>query len=163
MPGEIEESSQPKLRAANNNDCEKVAALVYGVLAEYGLKPDPSATDADIRDIESSYLKRGGVFFVLEEKSGSIIGAYGLYLLDEQTCELRKMYLNKAYRGMGLGKKLLEDSLSHAKRLGFKRIVLETASVLKEAIALYKSYGFAEYTPEHMSKRCDQAYMLELT
>jgi len=162
MPEEIKENSQPKLRTANNNDCEKVAALVYGVLAEYGLKPDPAATDADIRDIEASYFKQGGVFFVLEEKSGSIIGAYGLYRLDPQTCELRKMYLHKEYRGMGLGRMLLENALSQARRVGFKRIVLETASVLKEAIALYKSYGFVEYTPEHMSKRCDKAYSPEL-
>jgi hypothetical protein len=41
-------------------------------------------------------------------------------------------------------------------------MILETASALKEAIALYKSYGFAEYTPDHLSSRCDQAYMLEL-
>jgi len=162
MPGEIEENSLPRLRAANNSDCEKVTALVYGVLAEYGLKPDPEATDLDIKDIESSYLERGGVFRVLEEKDGSIIGAYGLYRLDEQTCELRKMYLQKDYRGRGLGRMLMEDALSQARRLGFKRIVLETASVLTEAIALYKSYGFVEYNPKHMSSRCDQAYQLEL-
>jgi len=162
MQRELEDKSQPELRAANNSDCERVTAVVYGVLAEYGLKPDPAATDADIRDIESSYFERGGAFFVLEEKSGSIIGAYGLYRLDEQTCELRKMYLDKEYRGRGLGRMLLEDAMSKARRLGFKRIVLETASVLKEAIALYKSYGFVEYTPEHMSSRCDQAYLLEL-
>jgi len=162
MLGEIEKNSLPRLRAANNSDCEKVTSLVYGVLTEYGLKPDPDSTDTDIKDIESSYLERGGVFLVLEEKDGSLIGAYGLYRLDEQTCELRKMYLQKDYRGRGLGRMLMEDALSQARRLGFKRIVLETASVLTEAIALYKSYGFVEYTPEHMSSRCDQAYMLEL-
>jgi len=162
MQREIEQNSPPELRAADNNDCEKVTALVYGVLAEYGLKPDPAATDLDIKDIESSYSKRGGVFFVLEDEDGSIIGAYGLYRLDGQTCELRKMYLRKEYRGRGLGKMLLEDALSRARKLGLTRVVLETASVLKEAIALYKSYGFVEYTPEHMSSRCDQAYMLEL-
>jgi len=162
MPGEIEKNSRPKLRAANNGDCEKVTSLVYGVLIEYGLKPDPDSTDTDIKDIELSYFERGGLFFVLEEKGSSIIGAYGLYPLDEQTCELRKMYLQKEYRGRGLGRMLLEDALSQARRLGFRRIVLETASVLTEAIALYKSYGFVEYTPEHMSSRCDQAYMYEL-
>jgi len=98
MPRKIEESSLPGLRIANNGDCEKVTALVYGVLVEYGLKPDPEATDADIRDIESSYFKRGGAFFVLEEDDSSVIGAYGLYRLDAQTCELRKMYLHKARR-----------------------------------------------------------------
>ena len=41
-------------------------------------------------------------------------------------------------------------------------MTLETASVLKEAIALYESYGFVEYEPDHLSARCDQAYFLQL-
>ncbi len=155
-------SSWPKLRPASNNDCRKVTSLVYGVLAEYNLKPDPQATDADLSDIEHFYFRRGGTFCVLEEQDGSIIGAYGLYPVDKETCELRKMYLHRAYRRKGWGKFLLEHALSQARHLHFKRVTLETASVLKEAIGLYRSYGFVEYQPEHLSSRCDQAYMLNL-
>lgn len=152
----------PGLRLANNKDCVKVTELVYNVLKEYDLRPDPGATDVDLKDIEQSYFERGGAFYVLEEEDGTIIGAYGLYLIDEQTCELRKMYLHSSHRGKGLGKLLLEDALSKARQIGFKKMTLETASVLKEAISLYKSYGFVEYEPEHLSSRCDQAFMLRL-
>ncbi|MCP4260143.1 MAG: GNAT family N-acetyltransferase [Planctomycetes bacterium] len=158
----MQENLWPRLRLANNKDCEKVTELVFGILEEYNLKPDPASTDTDIKDIEKSYFERGGSFYVLEDKDGSIIGAYGLYPVDKATCELRKMYLHRLYRGKGLGKLLLEDALSKAKQIGFKRITLETASVLKEAISLYKSYGFIEYEPEHLSSRCDQAFVLEL-
>jgi putative acetyltransferase len=156
------ECSCPRLRAATNTDCRKVAALVYGVLKEYGLKPDPESTDADLKDIERSYFVRGGAFYVLEGETGSIVGAYGLYPVDKVTCELRKMYLHKSFRGRGLGKLLMENALTEARRMGFKRVSLETASVLKEAISLYKSYGFVEYQPERMSCRCDQAFFLRL-
>lgn len=158
----MEKKIWPRLRLANNKDCDNIADLVYGILREYGLKPDPACTDADIKDIEYTYFSRGGTFFVLETEDGSIIGAYGLYPVEEHTCELRKMYLHEAHRGKGLGKFLLDDALSKAKQLGFERMVLETASVLKEAIALYESYGFVQYNPQHMSSRCDQAYLLEL-
>ena len=144
-------------------DREAITDLVYGVLKEYGLQPDPAATDADLDDIERSYFARGGAFLVLEDQSGSVIGAYGLYPIDNQTCELRKMYLHKSQRGKGLGKLLLDSALTQARELGFTRVTLETASVLKEAIALYESYGFKKYQPDHMSERCDQAYVLELT
>ena len=153
---------RPKLRLADNRDCEDIIRLVFDVLKEYDLKPDPASTDADLKDIESSYFEQGGTFLVLEEEDGSIVGAYGLYPMERHTCELRKMYLHKAHRGQGLGKLLLEDALSRARQLGFRKMVLETASVLKEAIALYKSYGFVEYQPDHLSDRCDQAYRLEL-
>ena len=159
---DMKNKTWPRLRFANNRDCDNIASLVDSVLREYDLKPDPACTDADIKDIESSYFSRGGTFIVLEAEDGSFIGAYGLYPVDEQTCELRKMYLQKALRGKGLGKLLLEDALSQARQLGFERMVLETAAVLEEAIALYKSYGFVQYNPRHMSSRCDQAYLLEL-
>jgi putative acetyltransferase len=158
----MEEKQRPKLRPANNKDREEITDLVYRVLREYGLKPDGACTDADLKDIERSYFERGGTFCVLEEEYGSIIGAYGLYPVDKRTCELRKMYLRSSYRGKGLGKLLLDDALAKARRMRFERMTLETASVLKEAIALYKSYGFVEYRPEHLSSRCDQAYVLEL-
>ncbi len=158
----MKKKTWPRLRPANNRDCDNIASLVDSILREYDLKLDPACTDADIKDIESSYFGRGGMFIVLETEDGSVIGAYGLYPVDEQTCELRKMYLQKAHRGKGLGKLLLEDALSKAKQLGFERMVLETAAVLTEAIALYKSYGFVQYNPQRMSSRCDQAYLLEL-
>lgn len=159
---DMHRGSEPKLRLANNKDCKDIADLVFGILEEYGLSPDPSCTDSDLNDVETSYFQKGGTFLVLETEDDLIVGAYGLYPLDEQTCELRKMYLDKTYRGKGLGKFLLEDALAKARQLGFEKVVLETASVLKEAIALYKSYGFIEYKPQHMSSRCDQAYLLEL-
>ncbi|MBN2128201.1 MAG: GNAT family N-acetyltransferase [Sedimentisphaerales bacterium] len=152
----------PRLRTATNDDCEQIRNLVYAVLEEYGLKPDPESTDADLADIEQAYFASGGAFYVLESQHGSIIGAYGLYRMDDRTCELRKMYLHRNYRGKGLGKRLLEDALNQARERGFTKVVLETASVLKEAIALYQTYGFTPHKPDHLSARCDQAYLLEL-
>jgi len=155
--------AEPRLREATNADCDAVRELVFAVLAEYGLKSDPGCTDADLSDIEQSYFARGGLFRVLESSESSIVGAYGLYPMANRTCELRKMYLRREWRGQGLGKRLLDDALAQARRLGFARVALETASVLKEAIALYERYGFAPYQPDHLSSRCDQAYLLELT
>ena len=152
----------PILRPATNRDGDAVTQLVFSVLAEYGLRPDPSATDADLADIEAHYQAHGGAFDVLED-AGQIIGSVGLHRIDEQTCELRKMYLYRNARGRGLGRRLLDHALQRARALGFKRVTLETASVLTEAIALYTRYGFRPYKPDHpVAAQCDQAYVLEL-
>ena len=92
----------------------------------------------------------------------AVVGSVGLYPIDRPTCELRKMYLHSAFRGKGLGRHLLDHALKRAKELGFSRVTLETASVLKEAIALYQSYGFRPYAPDHLAGRCDQAHFLDL-
>lgn len=156
------DAAWPRLRPATNADCEPVRSLVFAVLAEYGLKSDPACTDADLADIDRSYFARGGVFYVLEEQDGSIVGSYGLYPTEPGICELRKMYLHRDHRGKGLGRSLLEDALARAKELGFHRITLETASILKEAIRLYERYRFKPARPDHLSPRCDQAYALDL-
>ena len=150
------------LRPATNQDGEAVRTLVFSVLHEYGLKPDPQGVDADMLDIEASYIRRGGSFHVLTGTGGVILGSVGLYPVDERTCELRKMYLLPTVRGQGLGKQLLEHALAEAKRLGFSRIELETSSVLKEAIGLYERYGFLPNASDRSCNRCNQAYFLEL-
>lgn len=73
------------------------------------------------------------------------------------------MYLTPAVRGKGLGRRLLEDLLAMARSRGHRRVVLDTASVLKEAIALYRSRGFQPYDNPDRVQRCDQSMFLKLT
>lgn len=149
-----------RLRGATRADATALRELVFGVLREYGLEPDPAGTDADLDDVEVSY--RGGIFDVVEDSSGRLVGSVGLHPIDAATCELRKMYLAREVRGRGLGRNLLEHALARARALGFRRVVLETATVLSEAIALYRRYGFERYVPAQLSKRCNEAYALDL-
>jgi putative acetyltransferase len=126
------------------------------VLAEYGLSSNPEETDADLHDIHTSYLANGGAFRIVE-CDNKIAGSYGLYPTIRQSCELRKMYLLPEFKGRGLGKKMMDDALCKAKSLGFLEMTLETNSRLTEALGLYRKYGFKEFTPNHLSDRCDLA------
>lgn len=155
-------SNEFVLRRASNKDCEAIRRIVSTVLREYGMALDCNGTDADLADVESSYFGPGGSFDVLVSKEGEIVGTVGLFSLGSGRCELRKMYLTSPRRGLGLGKQLLRFALAQARRLGFSRIELETASSLVAAIQLYKSFGFRPFLPDHMSARCNQAYYLEI-
>jgi putative acetyltransferase len=148
-------------RRADNGDSGKVRDLVFNILKEYGLSPDPLGTDSDLEDIEKHYFERGGYFEVLEI-SGELTGSWGLYPLENKTAELRKMYLSSEYRGKGLGGKIMNRVFEKCRGLGFNVLVLETASPLKEAIALYGKLGFKKYYKEEVSSRCDQTYYLKL-
>jgi len=150
------------IRAATNADCDRVIALVSGVLSEFELPFDLESKDSDLKDIEEGYLRSGGVFEVLEDRDENLLGTYGLFRLDSETCELRKMYFVPEIRGLGLGRRVLGRAVDHARRLGYQRIVLETISVLKDAIRLYTRFGFAPIAGAQVSARVDQAYMLKL-
>ena len=155
--------SEIKFRTATNLDRDRIESLVFGVLAEYDLPPSPESTDADLQDIEGGYLQRGGVFEIIEDGQGRLLGTVGLYPLDDETCELRKMYLAPQVRGLGLGKRILERMIARARSLGFKKMVLETSSKLEAAKRLYLKFGFQAMRHEHLSPRADQSYFLELS
>lgn len=149
------------IRSATNADCQRIQNLVFTVLGEYNLQSDCQNTDKDITDIQANYIDRGGVFEILEDSAGKLLGTVGLYPVDAETVELRKMYFAKELRGRGHGKFILEKMIDEAANRGFRRIYLETNSVLKEAIHLYEKFGFKP-TDEKHAARCDQAFYLEI-
>lgn len=158
----MNENSEISVRSATNADCENIQKLVFGVLKEFGLTSEPNGTDADLKDIEKEYFERGGLFEILEDSHGKLLGTVGLFPLDNQTVELRKMYFDKSLRGRGFGKKTLERMIAKSREMKFKRIYLETANVLKQAVGLYEKYGFEPTIEGIHSERCDAAYFLNL-
>ena len=166
MPGPL--GSSPELmeltlRDATSADADSVRRIVFAVLEEYGLRPDPDGVDADLVDPAAYYRAPGGSFFVLTTGESEVVGCGGLYPLTTEEAEIRKMYLLPAVRGLGLGKRLLERLIETARAAGFRRVSLETASVLREAIALYQRRGFVPADHEPNVQRCDRAFVLDLT
>jgi putative acetyltransferase len=151
------------LRPAGTGDSAHVRVVVARVLGEYGMLLDEGGPDADLVDIGASYVKSGGCFHVLVDEQGRVAGSVGLMPKGDGVAELRKMYLVREARGRGLGKVMLRTVLEDARRLGFRRITLETATPMKEAQQLYVSHGFKRMSGCCATSRCDQSYELELS
>lgn len=77
------------------------------------------------------------------EHNGRIIGCIGI-VGHEEKAQLRWYLIDPLYRGMGLGKRLLNYALEFAKERGYKSIYLDTTSDLEKAIGLYKKAGFVK-------------------
>jgi putative acetyltransferase len=64
---------------------------------------------------------------------------------DDETCELKRLWLLHEYHGQGLGYRMLQELLSIAKKRGYKRMRLETDPVAQSrALNFYKQVGFHE-------------------
>ena len=150
---------EPTLRTAVEDDSPAIRKLIFGILREYGLSPDPVETDSDLFDLETHY--RVGWFCVMNQ-GATIIGTVALLPMEDDTWELRKMYLHTNWRGRGYGLILLDQAIAKARVLGARRLILSTASVLKEAIKLYKSRGFTPSSETPVAARCDQVWELDL-
>jgi putative acetyltransferase len=146
-------------------DASAARTLVERVLGEFNLALDPRGVDRDLDDIEDSYRRRGGEFWVVEDATGRLVGTCGVWPdpVDPKRCELRKMYLDPSLRGRGIGSQLLELALDHARTAGFRRMELETNHAMEAAIALYQRAGFVEQNTESScAARCDRMFGMEL-
>ena len=88
-------------------------------------------------DIETYF----DVFFclVLDDK---VVGTVGLKKINDDTAELKALYLLKDLRGQGFGFKLINSVIDKAKEKGYKLILLDSMSKYKEALKLYEKVGF---------------------
>lgn len=76
---------------------------------------------------------------VLDDK---VVGTVGLKKINDDTAELKALYLLKDLRGQGLGFKLINSVIDKAKEKGYKLILLDSMSKYKEALKLYEKVGF---------------------
>lgn len=155
-------NSNYNIKQASNNDIETIKNIVFSVLKEYGLEPNQEGIDNDLDDIELNYTNNNGYFGLILDSSKKTLGTFGLYKIDENSCEIRKMYFLPALRGKGWGKKVMKILITKAIENGYKNVLLETNSVLKEAIELYKKCGFEELKDYKLHSRCDQAFILKV-
>lgn len=84
--------------------------------------------------------------FVLVYVDGEAVGCGALRHHPGQVSDLKRMWVAAQARGLGLGRRLLAHLEGLAREHGSREARLETSDVLPEAIALYRSAGYAEVT-----------------
>jgi GNAT superfamily N-acetyltransferase len=109
------------------------------VKAAFGYTPE-AAAPADPEE----FVPPGGLFLVLREADGTPRGCGGVRLLDAETAEVKRMWLDPAMRGRGAGWALLRALETEAVSLGARRGVLDTNATLTSALALYRAAGWVE-------------------
>jgi DNA-binding MarR family transcriptional regulator/GNAT superfamily N-acetyltransferase len=78
---------------------------------------------------------------------GEPVGCGALKFYERAPANLKRMWVSRTARGLGLGRRLLSELEEQARRHGAPAVQLETNRSLHEAIALYRSAGYAEVAP----------------
>jgi ribosomal protein S18 acetylase RimI-like enzyme len=106
--------------------------------------------DQELADLPGDYAPpRGMLLLALVE--GSVAGCCALRPLDSSdypnAAEMKRLYVRKAFRGFGLGRRLAEATLDAARLGGYASVLLDTLSDMEAARALYGELGFEEIPP----------------
>jgi GNAT superfamily N-acetyltransferase len=113
-----------------------IDALNCDISARY---PNP---EDNFFELDETEVADGRGAFVIAREDGAAIGCGAVRRIDEQTAEVKRMYVAPAARGKRLGAKILAELEVQARKLGITRLVLETGERQPEAIALYEREGF---------------------
>jgi GNAT superfamily N-acetyltransferase len=86
-------------------------------------------------------------FWVVED-SNRIVGSFGIESRSASDTELRRMYLDKDYRGQGIAQRMLDWAQTNARQLGFTKMIVSTAQIQKAADRFYRKNGFQQIRTE---------------
>jgi ribosomal protein S18 acetylase RimI-like enzyme len=125
------------IRPAELDDLETVQNLLREYAASLQL-------DLSFQDFESELADPLGFYELVLLGDG---GCVALRRLDENTCEMKRLYVRPSARGAGLGRRLAEAVIAAAQTRGYRRMLLDTLPTMNAAQTLYESLGFRETEP----------------
>ena len=100
--------------------------------------------EEELRGLPGRYAPPTGQMLVARS-GGAIVGCVALRQIGEGTCEMKRLFVQPAFRGAGIGKALASGIIEEGRRIGYKRMRLDTA--MEPAKRLYESLGFREIPP----------------
>jgi ribosomal protein S18 acetylase RimI-like enzyme len=115
--------------------------------------------DQELTGLPGDYAPPEGRL-MLAEYEGKLAGCVALHKINDDVCEMKRLYLRPAFRGKGLGRVLAEEILRQARAIGYRRLRLDTVEpVMKDAVGMYRRLGFREIAPYRENPMPGTLYM----
>ena len=101
----------------------------------------------DMDNIQKNYFENGGIFLAMF-RDQTMISTGAIRKLDNEVCELKRLWLLPEYHGQGLGLRMVQELLSIARGMGYKRMRLQTDPIVqRRALDFYRQIGFYAIPP----------------
>ena len=105
----------------------------------------------ELAGLPGKYAAPDGALFLasinLAQGGAEPAGCVALRKMEQDVCEMKRLFVRPEYRGYGVGKALAERVVIAARDLGYRRMRLDTLDRLGEAVGLYRAMGFVSIQP----------------
>lgn len=136
----------PVVRALGSGDTAElgqVRQLFRNYAAWLGVDPCFQNFDEEMATLPGRYAAPQGRLFYAEI-DGQAAGCVGISPITEGVCELKRLYVEPAQRGLGIGRLLALAAIRAAQQIGYRKILLNTLPAMRIAVKLYRELGFLE-------------------
>jgi len=132
-------------RKVQKSDNQALAKIIRSCFLDFNVPTQGTVYEDPTTDhLSELFTEANSALFVAEE-NGELCGCCGIFPtegLPEHCAELVKFYIHKDFRGQGLGKNLMEESIDFAKMSGYKSIYIESLPEFSTAVSIYEKQGF---------------------
>ena len=129
-------------------DVTAVASLFRAYAASLEVDLGYQDFDAELAALPGKYAPPAGALLLARSRGGEALGCVALRQMNEPgCCEMKRLYVQAAGRGMGVGRALVEAIVTHASMLGYREIRLDSLPSMTDAIGLYRKFGFEPMAP----------------
>lgn len=119
---------------------KKVKTLIFTIFVnEYGYK---NCEEEIFNEDLNSYFNQDGCLWIALDDEDNVIGTIAAKILDDETIELKRMYVDLRCRSKGVSRELMKVFEDFSKSKKCKYIRLSTRNNLRRAISFYKKYSF---------------------
>jgi ribosomal protein S18 acetylase RimI-like enzyme len=125
------------------------AAILFREYADWlGIDLSFQGFEVELASLPGKYAPPTGELMLARSPAGEALGCVAVRPLDGMAvCEMKRLYVRPAARGLGIGRALVAAIVKSAENLGFAEMKLDTLASMQEAFALYKCCGFLEIPP----------------
>lgn len=147
------------VQAETNKHIEHARNLFREYEAWFGLKLCFQNFDEEVANLPGKYAAPEGRLFLAfaDEK---VAGCIALRKLEENICEMKRLFVRDEFRGRKIGVLLIENLFEEARKIGYKKMRLDTfPEKMGKAVSLYESYGFREIAPYYHNPYGETLFM----
>jgi len=147
------------VRAESPNQISQARELFLEYAQSLGFSLCFQNFDQELAGLPGDYAPPTGRL-LLAEYDGQLAGCVALHKLEDDICEMKRLYLRSEFRGKRFGRLLADRMIAEASQIGYRRMRLDTVEpVMKDAVAMYRKIGFREITPYRANPMPGTLYM----